>query len=91
MKLGAGRDGNLERKQLFTYKPQKLSSFPYKNGTLTHIEGKGKVNPRTGHEGLEGEQMYSSTIPSNSALDEGWWSTPRPDRFTPRKDPLPNV
>jgi hypothetical protein len=29
---------------------------------------KGKVHPRTGHEGPEGEQMYSSTLPSSSAL-----------------------
>jgi hypothetical protein len=27
--------------------------------------------PRTGHEGLEGEQMYSSTVPSTSVLDRG--------------------
>ena len=27
--------------------------------------------------------MYSSTLPSTSALDGGGWSTPRPDRFTP--------
>ena len=28
-----------------------------------------KVVPRTDHEGPEGEQMYSSTLPSASALD----------------------
>jgi len=33
----------------------------------------GKVNPRTRHEGLEGEQMYSSTLSSTSTLDEGGW------------------
>jgi hypothetical protein len=32
-------------------------------------KGKGKVHSRTGHEGPEGEQMYSSTLPSTSALD----------------------
>ena len=32
----------------------------------------------------EGEQMYSSTLPSNSALDGA--STSRPGRFTPGKD-----
>jgi hypothetical protein len=32
-------------------------------------KGKGKVYPRTSHEGPEGEQMYSSTLPSASALD----------------------
>jgi hypothetical protein len=30
-------------------------------------KSKGKVHPRTGHEGSEGEQMYSSTLPSTSA------------------------
>ena len=51
-------------------------------------KGKGKVHPRTGHEGPEGEQMYSSTLPSTSALDGGGWSRSRPGRFTPRKDPV---
>ena len=27
--------------------------------------------------------MYSSTLPSTSALDGGGWSTPRPGRLTP--------
>ena len=31
--------------------------------------------------------MYSSTLPSTWALDGGGWSTPRPGRFTPGKDP----
>ena len=31
--------------------------------------------------------MYSSTLPSTSALDGGGWSTPHPGRFTPGKDP----
>ena len=53
------------------------------------VKGKGKVYPRTGHEGPEGEQMYSSTLPSTSAPDGGGWSTPRPGRFTPGKDPVP--
>jgi len=40
---------------------------------LYRVEGKkkGKVHPRTGHEGPEGEQMYSCTLPSTSALDGG--------------------
>jgi hypothetical protein len=33
------------------------------------VKCKGKVHPRTGHEGSEGEQMYSCTLPSTSALD----------------------
>jgi len=52
---------------------------------------KGEVHPRARHEDPEGEQMYSSTLPSTSALDVGGWSKPRPGRFTPRKDPVPIV
>jgi hypothetical protein len=52
---------------------------------------KGKVHPRTGHEAREGEKNYSSTLSLTLALDGGWWSTPRPGRFTPRKDPVPIV
>jgi len=48
---------------------------------------KGKVHPRKGHEGPEGERMYSSTLPSASALDGGGWLTPRPGCFTPRERP----
>ena len=48
---------------------------------------KGKVHPRRGHEGPEGEEMYSSTLLSTSALDGGWVvnSTPRP--LYPRERP----
>ena len=35
--------------------------------------------------------MYSSTLPSTSALDGGGCSTSRPGRFTPGKDPVPIV
>ena len=35
--------------------------------------------------------MYSSTLPSTTALDGGGWSTPRPGRFTSGKDPVPTV
>jgi len=40
-------------------------------------KGKGKVHPRTGHEGPEGEKRYSSTVSLNPALDgphgrSGW-------------------
>ena len=50
-------------------------------------KGKGTAVPITGHGGPEGEQMYSSTFPSTSALDGGWWSAARPGRFTPREGP----
>ena len=49
------------------------------------------ILPRTGHEGPEEEQTYSSTLPSTLALDGGGWSKPRPGRFTPGKDPVPIV
>ena len=36
--------------------------------------------------------MYSSTVSLTSALDGGGgWSTPRPGRCTPEKDPVPIV
>jgi hypothetical protein len=55
------------------------------------VKGKGKVHPRTGHEGSEGEYRYSSTLSLTSTLDGGGWSTPRPGRFTPGNDPVPIV
>jgi hypothetical protein len=51
--------------------------------------GKGKIYPRTGHEGPEGEKRYSSSHSLTLALDGGGWSTPRPGCFTPGKDPVP--
>ena len=53
----------------------------YREKNSTSIgKGKDKGHPITGHEGPEGEQMYSSTLPSTSALDGGWVAstTPRP-------------
>ena len=35
--------------------------------------------------------MYSSTLSLASALDRSGWSTPRPGRFNPGKDPEPIV
>jgi hypothetical protein len=54
-------------------------------------ECKGKGLPRTGHEVPEEEQMYSSTLPSTSALDGGWVlnATPRP-LYPPRKTRYPH-
>jgi hypothetical protein len=52
-------------------------SLPYEG------EGKSKVRFRTGHEGPQGEHMYSSTLPSTSALDVGGWSTLCPGHFNP--------
>jgi hypothetical protein len=56
---------------------------------LTKAKKVSKVHPRTGHEGPEGEEMYSSTLPSTSALNGGEWSTPRTGRFTPGKNRYP--
>jgi hypothetical protein len=55
-------------------------------------KGKGKVHPRTGHEGTEGEwSWYSSTLYITLALEGSGWSTPRPGHFTPGNDPVPIV
>jgi len=53
------------------------------------FRGKGKVHPETGHEGPEREYRYNYFF----NLDARWggWSTPRPGRFTPGKDPVPIV
>jgi len=42
----------------------------------------------TGHESPEGEQLYSSTLSSTSALDGSGWSMPLQGRFTTGKDPI---
>ena len=55
------------------------------NFTEVKGKGKGKVHPRTGHEGPEGEYRYSSTLSLSSALFRGGWSTPRPGGLTPGK------
>jgi hypothetical protein len=50
---------------------------------------KGKVHPRKCHEGPEGERMYSSTLPSTSALDEGVGGQRHaPAALPPGKDPV---
>ena len=59
--------------------------------TICHLHIKGKVQPRTGHEGPEGEWKYSSTLALTSALDGGGWLKPRPGRFIPGNDPVPII
>ena len=39
------------------------------NFIIYRDKGKGKIHPRTGHEGPAGEQMYSSTVSLTSVLD----------------------
>jgi len=58
---------------------------------MSSVQIKGKLCPRTGHEGPEGEQRYSCIPSLTSALDGGRLSMPRPSRFTPGKDTVPIV
>ena len=46
-----------------------IKNFCTKFSCNTSEKCKGKFLPRTGHDGPEGEQMYSSTLPSTSELD----------------------
>ena len=56
------------------FKTWRLEDVIHRNFNCNNYKGKGKgkVLRRTGHEGPEGEQMYSSTLPSTSAIDGGW-------------------
>jgi hypothetical protein len=54
-------------------------------------KGKGKIQPRTGHKGPDAEEIYSSTLSLTATLGAGGWSMPRPDLFTPGKEPVPLV
>jgi hypothetical protein len=55
---------------------------------LRKRRSKGKFHPRTGHEDLEEEYTYGSTLSLTSELDGGGWSTPRPGRPGLAKDPV---
>jgi hypothetical protein len=52
-------------------------------------KGKGKFLPITGHKDPDGEQMYSSTLPSTSALDGSGWLAPPPAALPPGKTRYP--
>jgi len=52
-------------------------------------KGKSKVHPKTGHEGPDGEYMYSSTLSLTSALNEGGRSTPCPAVLPPGRTRYP--
>jgi hypothetical protein len=82
----SGRFGEEREILLLLGRLEPLSSSPH-----TKVKGKGKGHPRTGHAGPEGEKRYSVTLFLILALDGGGWSTPRPGRFTPWKDPVPIV
>jgi hypothetical protein len=49
------------------------------------LKGKGKVHPRTGHEGPQREYRYNYFF-FNLGARWGGWSKPRPGRFTPGKE-----
>ena len=49
------------------------------------------VHRMTGHEGPEGEQMYSSTLSLTSTLDGFGGQHHAPTALPPRKDPVPTV
>jgi len=49
------------------------------------------VSPSNRPRRPKGGVNYSSILPLTSALDGGRWSTPRPGRITPEKDPVPIV
>ena len=94
--------GSSNRSISFRFSHQTLNPFissrlrPCSKHSLTFLlngkgKGKRKLHPRTGHEGPKGEKRYNSTLSLTSVLDRGEWSTPRPGRFTPGKDPAPVV
>ena len=55
------------------------------------VKVKVKLSLEQATKAQKGEQRYSPTLPSTSALDGGGWSTSRPGRFAPGKDPVPIV
>jgi len=48
---------------------------------------KGKLTPKTGHEGPEGGGGFINAF--TLMLDGGEWSTPKPGRFTRERKPVP--
>jgi len=50
-----------------------------------------EVQPRTGHEGPDSEQRYTSMLSLTLALDGDGWSMPHPSRFTLGNDLVPIV
>ena len=73
----------LQQSTITTLQLSILSIFRVKFGIENTING--NVDPITGHEGSEGELIYSTTLSLTSVLDGSGWSTPRPSRFTPGK------
>ena len=53
------------------------------------VRSKGRVHPRTGYEGPEGEKRYGYTLSLTLALDGGGLSRPRSGSLPPRKTKYP--
>ena len=64
------------------YSPAKLCGKQDVQATWSADPKHGTVSPRTGHEGPEAEQTYSSTLSSTLARDGAGWLGTRPGRFT---------
>jgi hypothetical protein len=80
-----------KRVQFYTARTCKIYSKKWLSvarlsGYLNWQTDNGKVYPRTGHKGPEGEYRYSFTLSLTSALDGGGWSLPHPSHFAPRKE-----
>jgi len=54
--------------------------------SLVNSKGKGKVQPRTGHEGPEGEQRYSSSLSLTSGVDGVGGQSHAPAALKPVKE-----
>jgi len=83
-----------KRQNFYPYRHYKVIHgvpYQYLASFIAMYSKEGKVHPRTGHKGPEGEERYSSTLSLTSALDGSGWSTPHPGRFTPGKGPVPIV
>ena len=59
------------------------------SSSVSHVKGKGKGHPRTGHEGPDGEKRYSSTLSLTSALDGVGGQRHAPAALPPRKTRYP--
>jgi hypothetical protein len=66
MSLSCCSDSHFETEKKFHVKK---GSVVAKGDKLPHNKSISKIRPRTGHEGPEAEQRYSSTLSLISALD----------------------
>ena len=73
------------------YKCRRISLIHIEHVNCLGIKVEVKFLPRTGHEGPEGEQMYSSTLPSTSTLDGVGDQRHAQATLPPGKDPVPIV